>query len=237
MEPGNGCYSRLQQPAKFKCNHVIGSRWPNDWVCHTTRGHNCPLPIFLHLNGQGLPVTQWLMTAAPGCSEDAISHSASRLHNKLTRVKSRGHSVNAQAPAAHFYPSLVRHVGSGIVLCIGIPLVNNLWERREGRNIKYVVVREWEIATRWEAVLVNHEPLPSLVNEISMTSPKYNNIINVLMIKTLLRQSFHLSVSLFSDVEKKTLVIFKRQVLEGYILYKQFMDNLALLKFVFTILT
>lgn len=106
-------------------------------------GQRLPPPCIS--KGRGLPVTKRLMTSAPstGCiraalfghkDEDAFSHSARHLHNKLTRVESRGHGVDAQAPAAHFHPSLIGHVGRGVVLRVRVPLVNDLRERREGKQ-------------------------------------------------------------------------------------------------------
>lgn len=47
----------------------------------------------------------------------------------LTGVESRGHSINTQPPAAHFYSSLICDVGCRVMLCIRIPLVYNLQER------------------------------------------------------------------------------------------------------------
>lgn len=136
-----GC-SNLRKIQTQPCDR----RSSNDWLCHTTRGCNWPAPsASLHLQGPGLPVTKRLMTSAPstGCiraalfghkDEDAFSHSARHLHNKLTRVESRGHGVDAQAPAAHFHPSLIGHVGRGVVLRVRVPLVNDLRERREGKQ-------------------------------------------------------------------------------------------------------
>lgn len=53
----------------------------------------------------------------------------SSLEARLTGEESRGHGVDAQPPAAHFHPSLVRHVGSGVVLGVRVSLVNNLQQR------------------------------------------------------------------------------------------------------------
>lgn len=103
------------------------------------------LPSLCNSNGRACQVTERLMMSLPatGCiwaalfghkDEDAFSHSARCLHNKLTGVESRRHGVDAQAPAAHFHPSLIGHVGRGVVFGVRVPLVNNLRERRRKYN-------------------------------------------------------------------------------------------------------
>lgn len=140
--PGNGCFSRLQQPTKFKHNHVIGGRLMTGYATQPEAviGHCLPA-----CPRAGPASSLRLMTSAPGTGciraalfghkdEHAFSNSAWHLHNKLTWVESRGHGVDAQAPAAHFHPSLIGHVGRGVVLRVRVPLVNNLRERREEKQ-------------------------------------------------------------------------------------------------------
>lgn len=83
----------------------------------------------------------------------------STLEAWLTGEESRGHGVDAQPPAAHFYPSLVRHVGCGVVLGIRISLVNNLQKR--GWIFFFFfngIVRRWSVASGREAAEECCEP-------------------------------------------------------------------------------
>lgn len=62
------------------------------------------------------------------CRFNKVRKNEQLSHNSilLTWIERRGDGVDAQAPAAHFNPSLIRRIGGGIVFSVWVPLIYNL---------------------------------------------------------------------------------------------------------------
>lgn len=92
----------------------------------------------------------WTVFFCLGVLRDCSSHKVRKNEQLsyrlilLTRIESRGDGVDTQAPAAHFYPSLVRRIWGGIVFSIWVPLIYNL---KTDTQIPGMLQKTWDTIT------------------------------------------------------------------------------------------
>lgn len=192
--PGNGCFSRLQQPTKFKRNHVIGGRLMTGYATQ-------PEAVIGHC----LPACPRAGPASHKAAND--QRAGHRLHPGCFVWAQRWRRILAFCPTPSQQTHMSREprtrrwcTGPSSPLpplshrscrpwsCAprkGSPCKQSAGEKG-GKTIRDVVVGGWGVVSRWEAAQVINERLRRSSDwcvshrwqasmQISMTSPHYRH--------------------------------------------------------------